>query len=64
MKQAIKTKRIKYGTGAYVTARLTTPEKQALDAIATEERRTLSQVARFAIQEFLSRRAKAGTHEG
>jgi predicted transcriptional regulator len=56
MSQAIKTKRLAYGTGEYVTARVSKPEKQALDRIAARERRTISQVARFAIQQFLATR--------
>jgi predicted transcriptional regulator len=56
MNRSLRNTRIKYGSGTYVSARLTHPEKSALVAIAAEERRTLSQIARFAIQEFLQRR--------
>jgi hypothetical protein len=57
MTDTIKVKRIKYGTEDYVTARITKPEKLALLTIAIKERRTISQVARFAIQEFLAQRS-------
>ena len=53
----VKTK--KHGTRAYVTTRVSKAEKEALDQVAAEERRTLSQIARFAIQEFLTARQSA-----
>lgn len=40
----------------YVTARVTIEEKLALAGVADSERRTISQIARFAIQEFLAKR--------